>query len=43
MRALKILTVATVMTASVVVGVTGTASAAPPSQGHGQQPTLWCC
>jgi hypothetical protein len=41
MRAVKILTVTMVMTASVVLGVAGTASAAPAPKA--QPSTLWCC
>lgn len=41
MRAVKILTVTLLMTASVVLGVAGTASAAPASKAH--PTTLWCC
>lgn len=41
MRALKILTVTVMMTASVVFGVAGSASAAPAHRAHPS--TLWCC
>jgi hypothetical protein len=43
MRILKILTVAVTMTASLVIGVAGTASAASVGSAHVVRPANWCC
>jgi hypothetical protein len=41
MRAIKILAVSATITASLVVGVAGTSSAAPSPTRHPS--TVWCC
>jgi hypothetical protein len=43
MRATKVLMVTLTMTASLIVGVAGSANAAPAQSGPGISRTLWCC